>query len=72
MYKKFCEKYSLQMWDIKNNHELDGEEFGPGDQPSKWDNEYNRICKIKLRSGNRAAWDVGKSNIIISNCTRWL
>tara|TARA_B100000900_G_C20588066_1_gene720474 strand:- start:1512 stop:2678 length:1167 start_codon:yes stop_codon:yes gene_type:complete len=60
MYKKFCEKYSHKMWDIKNNHELDGEEFGPGDQPSKWDNEYNRICKIKLRSGNRAAWDVGK------------
>ena len=51
------------MWDIKNNHELDGEEFGPR-STSKWDNEYNKFANTYDQETELPG--MLESNIIIS------
>lgn len=58
LYNKFAKTYSEKMWGIENNDDLDGEEFGPGLKPSEWDGQYNMICKVKIRTGAKAAWDI--------------
>ena len=58
LYNKFAKTYSEKMWGINDNDDLDGEEFGPGLKPSEWDGQYNMICKVKIRTGAKAAWDI--------------
>lgn len=59
LYKKFAENYSKKMWDIKDNRELDGEEFRP--VKVSHDGEVISTCKVKIRE-NKEVW--GDSRVI--------